>query len=334
MSRAARLANYATASTRLAGLGDRQLSELVEQASPMGSGMGGTSARLEIDGVPVFVKYVPLTDLERRPENVLSTANLFQLPTFYQYGIGSAGFGVWRELAVHTMTTNWVLAHAYQDFPLMYHWRVLPGPFPQPFTQNEQDVLQRAVDYWDGSSAVRARLEAIGRSSARVVLFLEYIPQTLDAWFHTQLAEGGEAAESACLMVERSLRAGTSFMNSHDLLHFDPHFDNILTDGRRLYFGDYGLAVSCRFELSEAEFDFYSTHLSYDRCYTATRLVNWLTAAGCEARLPESAATIVQRYAPIAVVMKEFYRKLQTESRTTPYPVAEIERVWPLTQRL
>jgi hypothetical protein len=91
--------------------------------------------------------------------------------------------------------------------------------------------------------------------------------------------------------------------------------------------------VSSRFELSDTESDFFTTHLSYDRCYTATRLVNWLTAAGCGVYLPESAAAIVNRYAPIAIVMKEFYRKLQTESRTTPYPVDEIERVWPLTQR-
>lgn len=46
---------------------------------------------------------MPLTDVELRPENVRSTANLFGLPTFYQYGVGSAGFGARRELAVHLM---------------------------------------------------------------------------------------------------------------------------------------------------------------------------------------------------------------------------------------
>ncbi|MFI7135214.1 hypothetical protein ACIBQ1_56840 [Nonomuraea sp. NPDC050153] len=33
-------------------------------------------------------------------------------------------------------------------------------------------------------------------------------------------------------------------MNSRGLLHFDAHFENILTGGQRLYFADYGLAVS------------------------------------------------------------------------------------------
>jgi hypothetical protein len=69
---------------------------------------------LEVAGTPVFVRRVPLTDLERRPENVRSTANLFALPVFCQYGLGGPGFGAWRELAVHTMTTNWVLTGEYE----------------------------------------------------------------------------------------------------------------------------------------------------------------------------------------------------------------------------
>ena len=51
-------------------------------------------------------------------------------------------------------------------------------------------------------------------------------------------------------MVEKELEAGTSFMNARGLLHFDAHFQNILTDGERLYFADYGLAISSRFDLS------------------------------------------------------------------------------------
>ncbi|WP_406418196.1 hypothetical protein [Streptomyces sp. NBC_01614] len=35
-----------------------------------------------------------------------STANVLRLPAYFHHGIGSPGFGAWRELAVHTMTTN------------------------------------------------------------------------------------------------------------------------------------------------------------------------------------------------------------------------------------
>lgn len=81
-------------------------SELVDEASVFGSGIGGMSRQLEIDGVPVFAKQISLTDLERRPENVMSTANVFGLPTFCQYGVGSPGFGAWRDLAANALTTG------------------------------------------------------------------------------------------------------------------------------------------------------------------------------------------------------------------------------------
>lgn len=132
--RAARLAGYGTVSIQLSLLSDHRLGEVVAAATPLGSGIGGRSAALDINGTRVFVKRIPLTDIELRLENVRSTANIFELPMFYQYGVGSAGFGAWRELAVHTMTTNWVLGDEYAGFPLMYHWRVLPDSPPEGFT--------------------------------------------------------------------------------------------------------------------------------------------------------------------------------------------------------
>ena len=70
MSRSARLTAYSAVSTSLALRSDRALRELVDTAVPMGSGIGGKSALLEIAGTPVFVKRVPLTDPERQPEHV------------------------------------------------------------------------------------------------------------------------------------------------------------------------------------------------------------------------------------------------------------------------
>ncbi len=123
----ARLATYAATATALSLLSDRRLGELLAAARPVGSGIGGSTAELDVEGARVFAKQVPLTELEQRSEHVMSTANLFGLPAFYQYPLGSAGFGAWRELASHVMTTNWVLAGGYQGFPLLYGWRVLPG---------------------------------------------------------------------------------------------------------------------------------------------------------------------------------------------------------------
>jgi hypothetical protein len=36
--------------------------------------------------------------------------------------------------------------------------------------------------------------------------------------------------------------------------------------------------------------------------------------------MPDRAAAIVARHAPVAVVMNEFFRRLQEQSRGTPYP--------------
>jgi hypothetical protein len=87
MSRGARLSAHGAVSTSLALCSDRALRELVDAAVPIGSGIGGKSALLEVAGTSVFVKRVPPTDPERQPENVRSTANLFALPLFCQYGI-------------------------------------------------------------------------------------------------------------------------------------------------------------------------------------------------------------------------------------------------------
>ncbi|MET9028922.1 protein kinase family protein [Nocardia sp. NPDC004168] len=346
MARPARLQAHSAVSTALALHSDPALRELVDTATPIGAGIGGKSALLEVAGTPVFMKRVPLTDLERQPEHVRSTANLFDMPLFCQYGvglIGGPGFGAWRELAVHTMTTNWVLAAEHEGFPLMYHWRVLPDTTPLP---EELADIDRAVAYWDGRPQVRHRIEALQNSSASIVLFLEYIPQNLHEWLNAQIEAGDEATDWACAMVERELAARTAFMNSRGLLHLDAHFWNILTDGRRLYFGDYGLSLSSAFDLSPEEAAFFDQHQSYDRGYTATYLVHWLVTAlyglrreDREARaamvcafaegkppegIPGQAATVITRYAPIAAAMSAFMRAFQQESRSTPYPDQEI----------
>jgi hypothetical protein len=343
-SHRARLITYSAISTSLALCSDRALRELVDEAAPIGAGIGGKSALLEVAGTPVFVKRVPLTDLERRPEHARSTANLFDLPVFCQYGIGvigAPGYGAWRELAVHTMTTNWVLAGEHEGFPLMYHWRVLPDSTPLP---EELADIERAVGYWGGGSQVRRRIHALQEASASVTLFLEYIPQNLHQWLGTQIAIGDQTAGLACAMAERELATGISFMNSRGLLHFDAHFENILTDGQRLYFADYGLAISSGFELSQDDADFFDWHQTYDRCYTATYLVYWLVTALYQREdryalvrawaegtppvgIPEEAAAILARHAPIASVMFDFHHKFQHQSRQARYPLEEIRQL-------
>ena len=341
---AERLMTYSAISTELALLSDQRLSMLLEKAEPLSSSICGTTSLLKIGGAPVFVKKIRLTDVEKQPENVMSTANLFDLPMYFQYGIGSQGFGAWRELAVHIMTTNWVLAGKCLNFPLMYQWRVLPRLQHEEPTKQALNELEKDVAFWDGSQAVRARMLASLQASTEIVLFLEHMPENLQQWLQRQMAQGSEAAESACTMVEKNLHTITSFINSHGLLHFDAHFWNILTDGHCLYFSDFGLAISDRFELSPTELDLFKQHHNYDFCYTMAFFVEYILreSFGSEnyetilhefatesptKMLPPIMAAIVTRYAPMTTVMNAFHRTLKIESKETPYPVDELERL-------
>ena len=336
-----RLSTHADTAASLALLSDHALADLVASGTPAGTGIGGRGSLLEVDGVQVFVKQVPLTATELQPAHVRSTANLFGLPSRFHYGIGaigSPGFGAWRELAVHEMTTDWVRSGSFPGFPLLHHWRVLPD-LPQPLPGDLADV-ERCVAYWGGG---RERVEALRTASASLTLFLEYVPHTLHDWFSAQLRT--ENAEPACALVEQGLEAVTGFLRAQrQLIHFDAHFGNILTDGHRLYLTDYGLSLSSRFPLDPRERDFYERHRDYDRAYALSYLVHWLVVdqyglgrdereefirAYAGGRRPEgilaAAAELISRHARLAVVVGDFNRRLEQESRLTPYPHDDVE---------
>jgi hypothetical protein len=41
-----------------------------------------------------------------QPENLKSTANIAHLPLFFHHGVGSPGFGAWRELIANQWATR------------------------------------------------------------------------------------------------------------------------------------------------------------------------------------------------------------------------------------
>jgi hypothetical protein len=232
------------------------------------------------------------------------------------------------------MTTDWVLAGDFPGFPLTYHWRVLPDA-PQPLPDELADV-ERAVAYW--GAPARDRIEGLRTASASLTLFLEYVPQTLHDWLDARIRT--DEADAACAFVARQLGELTDFLASRGLLHFDAHFENILTDGHRLYLADYGLSLSARFRLTAEERVFFDRHRHYDRDYTTRYLVIWLVTALYGHRGPERdafvrrcadgerpggdipgvAADLIMRCAQPTAVMDEFARRLREESRLTPYP--------------
>jgi len=340
---------YKRLSSSIASQDDVAILSLLKDAISMHEGVGGSSSLLKIDGQTIFVKKIPLTDLERRSENILSTKNLFGLPLFYQYRLGSTGFGAWRELAAHQQSTEWVLSGACTCFPLLYHWRVVETEKAPPMTVSEIESLNSTVAYWENSLAIRRRLEALHSASAHLVLFCQYVPQTLHDWLASELMAGDDRADNAVLFVEREITSASAFLNANGFVHFDAHFQNILCDGK-LYYSDFGLALSDQCDLSQDELEFLHSHHSYDRCVAAVSLIQSLMQhlygpseekrrwsdhlrtfiddtvvkpTGTSAVIEET----IRRYAPLALTLSDFYQQLHKVSKLTLYPAQQLDRL-------
>jgi hypothetical protein len=336
--RAERLAAHRLVATALAVQSDADLVGLLARGRAPGLGFAGAVATLDVEGVTVFAKSIPLTDIESRPDNRRSTANLFDLPTFYQYPAGSHGFGAWRELAAHAITTSWVLTGGFPGFPLTHHWRILPvAALPESAVAQEFGGIGGAVARWDGSAAVGRRLEAIAASRASVVVFQEYIPHRLGEWL------AGPDADFT--LAERQLTAGAAFMRAQGFAHFDAHFGNVLTDGAQVYFADFGLAMCDRFNLSEAERRFLDEHRDFDLAYVAAGLAtcaidavrgdqphrkalrSWIAGDVDRAALAPHLATLLDSYAPLALLVLDFHDALDQGPKTHPWPAATVARL-------
>lgn len=322
-------------SASLAACEDDELATLLGAASSGAVGVGGGALVLDVDGVPVFAKQMPITDRELAHPH--STAKLFDLPAFCQYGmhrLASPGFGVWRELAANSMVTEAVLGGESESFPLLHHWRVLPGR--PPVAAEHQDV-DAVVAQFGGDSAVRTRLGGLAGAVSSLVLFLEYVPYPL----LDRLDESVGQAET----LERQLFEIVSCLQSRAVLHMDGHFGNLRADGDRIYLVDFGLATSPSFQLSSGERDFVARHAGHDGAYAAMQLVNWLVTTVCGVPMPTrggpidrnayvarcasgdipqdvpaAVASILLRHAPAAARMNDFHWRLYDGDLHASYP--------------
>lgn len=276
-----RRARWRRLSDRLARLSDVALEQMLAAVEP--SRGWGRNRRLELDGVPVFAKSVPLTALEAaRPG---STANHFGLPGFYNYGVGSAGFGAFREVVAHVATTEWVLSGAVDGFPLLYHHRVLPRREPpQPV---EPAARARYLARWNDDPAIGRYIEARRTAPFEVVLFLEFVPHSLHDW----LPDHAHHAADVVAEMRRTL----AFAHGRGLLHLDAHARNVVTDGVGFFLTDFGLALAADFELSAAERAFFERHRHYDHGEFALGLLVPLLERARRAPQDERAA-FVARY--------------------------------------
>ena len=337
-------------SSTLACMSNKQLEQLLTNGKAMHKGIGGTSLQIEIDNTLIFVKKVPITNLELQAENYMSTANIFNLPMCYQYGIGSAGFGAWRELASHIMTTNWVVTGACSNFPIMHHWRILKDADNKTISNKEQSALDKDISYWENNQEIHGRLKAKSLATHHIYLFLEFIPNHLYKWLNKQLSRRDGTAIDAVKLVEKQMQKTNDFMGSQNFLHMDAHFENISTDGKQLYYSDFGLALSDKFTLSNIEKHFIKNNANYDYASGTVNLMhtvltsylgkdNWdtilskFTDPKFDINIPIGVKRLLTKYHSVALKMHEFYKAIQSD-KSTPFPSSELNALLPKSKQV
>ncbi|ARV61197.1 hypothetical protein BZZ01_23580 [Nostocales cyanobacterium HT-58-2] len=237
---------YFKLSSQIAQLDNAQLRSLFDNSESHESSMGwGMNHVIVLGQSKVFVKRVPVTNIEY--DNLFSTRNLYDLPTSYNYGFGSTGFGVFRELVTHIKTTNWVLEGAIATFPLMYHYRIIP------FSGRRADV---DMEQWGNNANVRNYVLDRAIANYELVLFLEYIPHVLETWLLLNPNKLQKPLDD--------LRTTIDFLRTKGIIHFDAHFRNALTDGEQTYLTDFGLVLDKSFALTKDEESFFEQNTFYD----------------------------------------------------------------------
>ncbi|HFL2713401.1 TPA: hypothetical protein ACGWTM_000534 [Legionella pneumophila] len=264
----------------------------------------------------------------------MSTANIFNLPMCYQYGIGSAGFNVWRELAAHIMTTNWVISGKCPNFPIMYSWRIIPDSLSKT-DLSYWGSTEKYLDYWENNENIKERVHSLNSANTSILLFLEHFPKNLYQHLNEVLSSSFSELDSIKYFerLNKSFDAVFTFMHDKNFLHMDAHFHNILADEDTIYLSDFGLALSKNFDLSITELNFINNHKSYDRCsYSANLLHGILTncvgkenwdntindylANNLIVNLPNKINGILSKNAPIAEKMHGFYKEIQKDKST------------------
>ncbi|STX51768.1 Uncharacterised protein [Legionella busanensis] len=334
-----RINNYHLIRQELNKLSEEGLLKAFLQINSQVSSLGNINALMQISKQTVFIKAIYLSELECLPENYLSTTNFFQLPLYYQYGIGSLGFGAWRELSAQQMASNWVLSGQCSYFPLLYQWRIINIP-PHTINSTILDSVEKEVSIWHKEPTICYRHLARHTGQKVLLLFLEHIPFTLHDWL---LSIKKESLLSGTLFqeIDNALTSIFSFINKQGMQHFDAHFKNILTDGQQVYLSDFGLAISDQFKLSESEKTYFKQHQTYDQTYKAFFLIYWLIEYLLKPELNSNKdfsillqeftqknttdlptyLKMFEHYLPIALRMDKFYQKLKANLGSTPYPL-------------
>lgn len=179
-------------------------------------------------------------------------------------------------------------------------------------------------------------------ASKSLVLFLEYVPETLGTWVRRSLTAG--TGPDVFADVINQIIEATAWMKTQGFLHFDVHPGNILVQEGRLLFTDFGLALYREFDLTPEEKASMVTHEAYDPDTALMHLFHWvlfelgyisgpqrlglLRAAAADPATPALdpirlalgvSADLIAQHASVAVYITEMFGVLMQDASATRY---------------
>ena len=209
----------------------------------------------KISGYDVFMKKIPLTTLEYN--NMFDTSNLYNLPTFYNYPIGSAGINCFRELTMHIKTTNWVLEGKMKNFIMMYHYRIIKKENHIIDEIQKENINKKVKTKWNNNKNIKNYLMERLNAPYEIIVVMEYFPITLNEWLKQDITN--------VYLYEKQIYPLLNFLQEQHVIHFDSHSKNVVVSKEGIiYMIDFGLVLDLEFNLTKEEIKLFRKNTMFD----------------------------------------------------------------------
>jgi len=209
----------------------------------------------KISGYDVFMKKIPLTTLEYN--NIFDTSNLYNLPTFYNYPIGSAGINCFRELSMHVKTTKWVLEGKIENFIMMYHYRIIKKENHIIDEIQKENINKKVKTKWNNDKNIKKYLMERLNAPYEIIVVMEYFPITLNEWLKQDITN--------VYSYKKQIFPLLNFLEKQYIIHFDSHSKNFVVSKEGIiYMIDFGLVLDLEFNLTKEEIKFFYKNTMFD----------------------------------------------------------------------